>query len=404
MREDNLVIPQAGATGRTALVLCLAAALVEGFDIQVLPLGAPRIVREFNLLPSQLGSIFSVSSIGLLLGNLWGGRIGDRFDRRMVLAAAIATYGLATLTTMFVSGYVAFMGIRGIAGLGFGMALPNLIAIGARLGSSHDRFSTNAAIFWGLPLGGVIVSTIMSVFSGIGWRTIFVVGGVIPLLIAPLYTLLLPKREVSKVESGRKDIIAVLFREGRLRATLLIWGTFFACYMAIYVVSTWLPTITVQRGFGEQLGSQTLLAYNLLGMVGIIVVGRLADRFGFQKPAAAAFLICAVALVVVSQTTSAVVLLGAAALVGGSVSGACILLYAVAAAQYPEYAKGAGAGAALAVGRGSSITAPMIAGVLLQTGVSSVNVMLLPAAAALIATMLVWLLGQVARADALASR
>jgi MFS transporter, AAHS family, 3-hydroxyphenylpropionic acid transporter len=398
VREDNLVMPQAGATGRTALVLCLAAALVEGFDIQVLPLGAPQIVREFNLLPSQLGSIFSASSIGLLLGNLWGGRIGDRLERRMVLAAAIATYGLATLATMFVSGYVAFMGVRSIAGLGFGVALPNLIAIGARLGSSHDRFSTNAAIFWGLPLGGVIVSTIMSVFSGIGWRTIFVVGGLIPLLIAPLYTLLLPKDEEGKVESGRKDLIAILFRDGRLRATLLVWGTFFACYMAIYVVSTWLPTITVQRGFGEQLGSQTLLAYNLLGMVGIIVVGRLADRFGFQKPATAAFLICAVALAVVSQTTSAVVLLGAAAVVGGSVSGACILLYAVAATQYPEYAKGAGAGAALAVGRGSSIMAPMIAGVLLQTGVSSVNVMLLPAAAALFAAMLVWLLGKGSRA------
>jgi MFS transporter, AAHS family, 3-hydroxyphenylpropionic acid transporter len=397
VREDNLVMPQAGSTGRAALVLCLAAALVEGFDIQVLPLGAPQIVRELNLLPSQLGSIFSASSIGLLLGNLWGGRIGDRLDRRMVLGAAIATYSLATLATMFVGGYVAFMGIRGIAGLGFGVALPNLIAIGARLSSSQDRFSTNAAIFWGLPLGGVIVSAIMSVFSGIGWRTIFVVGGLIPLLIAPLYALLLPKDEEGKVESGRKDMIAILFRDGRLRATLLVWGTFFACYMAIYVVSTWLPTITVQRGFGERLGSQTLLAYNLLGMVGIIAVGRLADRFGFQKPAAAAFLICAVSLAVVSRTTSPIILLSAAALVGGSVSGACILLYAVSAAQYPEYAKGAGAGAALAVGRGSSILAPMIAGILLQTGVSSVNVMLLPVAAALIAASLVWMLGQGAR-------
>jgi MFS transporter, AAHS family, 3-hydroxyphenylpropionic acid transporter len=394
LRYNDNHTPKSRTDAPLALFLCFAAAILEGFDILVMPVAAPQLSQEYRLLPNQLGSIFAVSSVGLLVGNILGGRLGDRFDRRLVLTGAIAVFGFFTLATIFSDGYTELLTVRGTAGLGFGFALPNLIAIGARLSTTRRRFSTNAAIFWGMPLGGVIVSGIMSAFSGGNWRNVFIIGGVLPLLIAPFYLFALPKNHEPPGERVRKNLIAILFLEGRLRPTMLVWGTFITAYVAIYIVSTWMPTITLQRGMGARVASQTLLAYNLLGMVGIFVIGRIADRFGYRGPATAAFLISSASLAVLSYTKNSILLLCAAAVVGGSLSGGLILLYAVAAAQYPPYAKGAGTGAALATGRAGSIMAPLIAGFLLQAGVPSVDVMLLPVAAALSAALMVWQLGR----------
>jgi hypothetical protein len=56
---------------RITLLLCAAAALVEGFDNQSMGVVAPRVVAEFGLSPGWAGVVFSSATFGLLSARRW---------------------------------------------------------------------------------------------------------------------------------------------------------------------------------------------------------------------------------------------------------------------------------------------------------------------------------------------
>jgi hypothetical protein len=76
-------LPARGAlmtTSRTwpVWLVCLLAAMIEGFDIQSMGVAAPRMLPALHLTPGQAGWAFSASLIGLMVGASFGGVIADR--------------------------------------------------------------------------------------------------------------------------------------------------------------------------------------------------------------------------------------------------------------------------------------------------------------------------------------
>ena len=69
-----------------------------------------------------------------------------------------------------------------------------------------------------------------------------------------------------KVESHRR--LGSLFASGYLRNTLLIWAGFFFCYVATYLVFSWLPSMLACAGFNLAVANRGLTALNLGGVVG----------------------------------------------------------------------------------------------------------------------------------------
>src|SRR5262245_61506261 len=62
--------------------LCLLVAVLEGFDIQAIGVATPRLAPQFGLIPQQMGWIFSISNIGLVVGSMFGGRLADHVGRK----------------------------------------------------------------------------------------------------------------------------------------------------------------------------------------------------------------------------------------------------------------------------------------------------------------------------------
>ena len=86
------------------LLLCAAAALVEGFDTQSMGVAAPRVIAEFGLSPARAGFVFSSATFGLFLGAALGGRIADYFGRKRALIASLLLFGIFSLLTAMASG------------------------------------------------------------------------------------------------------------------------------------------------------------------------------------------------------------------------------------------------------------------------------------------------------------
>src|SRR5688572_33435727 len=113
--------------------LCFLIAVLEGFDIQAMGVAAPRVAREFAFGPQQMGWIFSISNIGLVIGAAFGGWLADRVGRKPVFIGAVAIFGLFTLGVALASNFTMLFVLRFLAGVGFGGAMPNMMAIATEL-------------------------------------------------------------------------------------------------------------------------------------------------------------------------------------------------------------------------------------------------------------------------------
>ena len=108
------------------------------------------------------------------------------------------------------------------------------------------------------------------------WQSIFLVGGVLPiLLIVPLLLLLPPLRVARHRRPG--DRWQPLFAPGSVMPTLLLWSGFFFGLLVVYLLLNWLPQLLVSRGFERGEASLVQIAFNLGAVAGSLIGGRLID-------------------------------------------------------------------------------------------------------------------------------
>ncbi len=357
--------------------LCFLIAVIEGFDIQAMGVAAPRLVREFGFKPEQMGWIFSISNIGLVIGALSGGWLADKTGRKPVFIAAVATFGAFTLMTAACKSYDMLLVVRFCAGLGFGAALPNMMAIAAEISRPEKAATTAAMMFCGMPVGGGLSALVTQLLpADFDWRVLFLAGGVLPMVLIPALWRLMPETLAGKGAAAppRAPLLSALFGEGRTAATLLLWLTFLPTLLILYLFLNWLPTLVIANGFDPATAPRTSLAFNFGSVAGALVFGTLADRFHFRWPLTAAYLALIAALLGLAGASGEAMTITLSAAVGFFLLGANYALYGVAPAYYPGTARGTGSGASVAVGRVGSILGPLLAGELIRSGVSATDV------------------------------
>jgi MFS transporter, AAHS family, 3-hydroxyphenylpropionic acid transporter len=368
--------------------LCFAVAVLEGFDIQAMGVAAPRLGPEFGLTPGQMGWLFSISNIGLVLGASFGGWLADRVGRKPVFIGSVVTFGLFTLATSQAPDYPLLFIARLLTGLGFGAALPNMMAVAAEISTPAKRASTAAAIFCGLPLGGGLSALVTQVLPPeVDWRVLFMIGGGLPLVLAPALYLLMQEtmQRTASSSVGRPNVAVVLFAGGRAIPTLLLWLTFFPTLLVLYLILNWLPTLVVANGLERAVAPQAALTFNFASVVGALIIGRLVDRLGARWPLVLAYAVLIGALLALSRSTQLESILLWSAVCGLALTGANYSLYGVAASYYSQEIRGTGSGASVAVGRVGSVVGPMLAGLLLGAGATATVVMQLMAPVAALA-------------------
>lgn len=391
-----------GTKGRAGagliVAICFFIAALEGYDIQAFGVAAPRFAPELGLDPSQMGWAGGVAMIGLIIGAFSGGWLADRIGRKPVLIISTVAFGVFSIVTAMTHDFNSLMLARLATGLGFGGAMPNLIAIATEISSPSRRAATVTTMFCGMPAGGASVS-LLAKFGGeaIDWRTLFAIGGALPLLIVPIILLLLPETKPKHDPEADRGLLKALFGEGRAPATLLLWLVFILTLIVLYLFLNWLPTLVVAKGMTPADGSSASLVFNLASIPGALVVGFIVDRVGFRWPLAVVFAGLAAALYGLGVTSglSGVLLLSGAA--GFLVIGANYALYALAPVFYAPQVRGAGAGTAVAVGRIGSVIGPLLAGQLRAANYSADQVIMALIPGVILAAVLVVVLMSVGK-------
>jgi AAHS family 4-hydroxybenzoate transporter-like MFS transporter len=411
------------------LLTCAAVLFLDGFDTQAIGYVAPALAKEWGLTKAALGPVFSAGLFGLMIGALVFGPLADRIGRKKIIIFSTLAFGLGTLVTAFIQDVNTLLAIRFLTGLGLGGAMPNAVAMTSEY-SPHRRRATMVMIMFcgfsvGAALGGLLAAALIPQF---GWRSVFVVGGVAPLLLAPILALRLPESVRFLALTGRAPervaellgrinpkaafapgtlfvvheprLIGLpvlhLFRDGRTLATLLLWVVFFMSLLDLYFLSNWLPTVLNDLGASVSTSAVIGSMLQVGGVVGTFALGSVIDRFSFRA-LALVYLMAVFAVGAIGQLGHSVVFVTMAIFAAGfCIVGGQIAANALAATFYPTSMRATGVGWALGIGRVGSIVGPLVGGALLTMKWSTGSVFIAAATAALCAALAAFSLSRVA--------
>jgi len=154
--------------------------------------------------------------------------------------------------------------------------------------------------------------------------------------------------------------------ENRAATTILIWLCLLMNTTTLNYLNNWLPTLAVEAGLPEVEALRATPFLQVGGMLGVISLGFLADRFGFFKVIAAAFLLGAIFISSIGWAGDSFYLLSLTiAVTGYFVIGTQITLAALAATLYPTDLRSTGVSWAHGFARIGSISSVQFAGILL---------------------------------------
>ncbi len=356
---------------RTVTILfCVLVALCEGIDLQAAGVAAAGIGAEFKPSPDQFGTFFSASTFGLFLGAIIGGRLSDSIGRKKVLVVSIGLFGLFSLLNSMAPDVHSLILARALTGLGLGGALPMLLALVTESSASEHQSASLATVYAAMPLGGAAASLLTMLIATSHWRVIFIVGGVLPLLLAPLMAIGLP--ESAAFQRSRQaspnlgaGSFAALFADGRSRRTLLLWASFLLELLLLYLLLNWLPSLLMSNGISNVQAAGAQIGFNLGGVLSAVLIGYLLGGRLRNLAIAIVFVALPVLIVVLAKSppqfiviAPVVFFLGCAVLAGQA------FLYAMAPINYPTRIRGMGVGTAVAFGRIGAIVGPKLGGML----------------------------------------
>ncbi|TBU78950.1 3-(3-hydroxy-phenyl)propionate transporter MhpT [Phytopseudomonas daroniae] len=375
------------------VTLCFIVALIEGLDLQSAGIAAAGIRQAFELDQKMMGWMFSASIIGLLPGAFFGGWLADRIGRKRVLIGAVIIFGIFSLWTAYVGSVNALLLARFMTGLGLGAALPNLIALCAEAVDERRRGTAISIMYCGVPLGGAIAA-VVGMLGGESWQTVFIVGGVAPLLVTPLLMILLPesrdfREQHQSAAPVRESTVHALFGENRAGATLALWISYFFTLTVMYMLLNWLPSLLLEQGFSKSQAGTIQMLFNIGGAIGSLLGGVLLDRRGRTGVVLFVYggVLASLAGLGLASGMLAMAVAGFAA--GLFVIAAQLVLYALAPPTYPTSVRATGVGAAVAVGRLGSVSGPLAAGQILAAGAGTAGVLLAASPGLVIAALVV---------------
>lgn len=368
--------------------------VMDGFDIQAIAFAGPALTETWGISRSALGPVLAAALVGMAIGAAGIGSLGDRHGRKTALIVSCALMGVGSVASAFSNGPVELAVYRLLTGVGLGGALPNATALMYEFAPKAWRQVATSIALIGVPLGGMLGAALARwMIPEFGWQALFVVGGIIPTLLAACMWLLLPESprylsgrparygELASLlnrivraqqyrpdsrftgggaaESGKSAVSAIFAPEYR-RDTLTLWAIFFTNVFSVYIFFNWLPTVLSSANLDFKLAVTGSLFFNLGGVVGTIASSLVMGRLGSRKVLIAVGAAAVVSVIAIGANhvfspgnTSGDVssLMWSMAAAGACMNALQIGMYSVAAHAYPTFCRSTGVGWSLAVAR-----------------------------------------------------
>lgn len=386
------------AMAMLVIALCWLVVLFDGLDMFIYGSVLPHMLEQhaLGLEPSMAGDLGSYATFGMLVGALSSGTLTDLIGRKKMIMSCTALFSLASALCAAAPTVTVFGLGRTLAGLGLGGLLPTAITMVSDYAPRARGAFVIGTLMTAHHAGGILSAYVaLWIVEPLGWRAAFWVC-VVPLVIAvPLVARYMPESLSFLVAKGRttqahdlaarydveipaaKDpqaagdrwyALAQLFRGREWIQTLMFWLASFGGLLLVYGVATWLPTM--MRNEGYELGSSPnfVVVFNLGGIVGMLVAGRCADRFGAARISAIWFVLTAVGVYLLSVHMPLGLTFTVVFVTGLFLNSAQTMIYATVAGYSTSANRATAVGWTSGMGRFGAVFGPWLGGQLLANG------------------------------------
>jgi AAHS family benzoate transporter-like MFS transporter len=402
--------------------------IFDGYDLVVYGTVVSIFLRHPNeigaVTPQSAGVLGSYALVGVLVGALLAGTVGDFLGRRKVMLAAYAWFSVGMAFTAMTSSASLFGILRFATGLGVGALVATTGALVSEYAPPGKKNLVNAITYSGVPIGSLLAALLAIILlDAIGWRGMFWIGALPLVTLFPLAIIRMPesvawlasrgrfeearavsartgvpipeeapkaptKAETEMPVGGGRAGFAGLFGSGYLFPTIVLGLMSATGLVLVYSLNTWLPELMLRAGFNAKGSLSFLLVLNGGAILGAVAGSRVADRLGPKPVVAGAFLTGAVALALLTLPAPLGILLFIVAVAGLGTSGTQTLIYGFVANYYRTNVRGAGVAWCAGFGRLGGVGGPLLGGVLVGTGFALDSIFYVLAGLALLGLLL----------------
>lgn len=287
----------AARSGGLFLLLIAVCTAVTAANIYLVAALLPLIAHDFGTVASAVAWIASVAQLGYATGLLFFAPLGDRVNRRPLVAAL----SVATTAAMIVAALAP--GTTALAAAVFAAAAATvvpqlLVPLVAERAPADRRARHVAAVIAGL-FTGIVAARVVGGLAGqaFGWRWVFAGSAALTLVLGLATALVLPaERRVRQggLFAGLTELPGLVRRSSDLWRACLRQAGMFGAWSAL-----WTSLALVLTGPAYGMSTATAGLFGLFGLTSTAVAplaGGLVDRFGAARVVGTAFLLAAVAV------------------------------------------------------------------------------------------------------------
>lgn len=371
--------------------------VMEAFDLGMIGQVVVVLKQIWTLDANTIGLLGSCSTAGVVIGTASAGFLTDRFGRKKILLCGVFIFTMFTLIGSLYTNLSWIVIMRFIAGLGAGAVFPLPYLLISEIAPAKYRGNLvcicNAVLTASYLLPTLCGSWAINNFPlDIAWRVPFIIGGIPIFSIYFLYKWV-PESPRWLMKHGRYAEVATmverleksagiahdeqyidpevlkglerskqalvchgqgwkrLFVAPLLSRSLVSWSMYSSGLITWYVVMVYVPTILTTYGFNMANSVMLTGGMMVLGGMGALVIGPLADRYG-RKPMWSIYVVVTIiSLFLLTATENPHLLLIIGACVAFFGTGIMPVCKVYIAEQYPTELRGVGTGFGEAVSR-----------------------------------------------------
>src|SRR3954447_3522535 len=261
--------------------------IFDGYDLVVYGTVVSTFLRNPNeigpVTPQAAGALGSYALIGVLVGALLAGTVGDILGRRKVMLTAYAWFAVGMGATAMTHTSEMFGLWRFITALGVGALVATTGALVNEYAPPGKKNLINAITYSGVPIGSLLAALLaILLLDFIGWRGMFWIGALPLVTLLPLAIVKMPESPAWLAARGRMEearaisertgvplaeVAPAATPEGARRERVGFAGLFSRDYalptvllglmsatglVLVYSLNTWLPELMLRAGYNAK--------------------------------------------------------------------------------------------------------------------------------------------------------
>ncbi|MBU6375457.1 MAG: MFS transporter [Bdellovibrionales bacterium] len=285
-----------------AVIVSALGYFVDIYDLILFSIVRIPSLKELGLEGQELFDqgvrLLNMQMLGMLLGGVFWGVLGDKRGRLSVLFGSILMYSLANIANGLVQTVDQYAWLRLIAGIGLAGELGAGITLVTEVLPTEKRgYGTTLVAVVGI-FGAILAANVGEVFH---WRTAYFLGGGLGIALLLLRVSVFESdlfSTVKKQAKSRGNFLALFSSTERFRRYLSCILIGVPVWFVLGILVTFAPEFASARGLSEPVSAGRAIMFTYIGMaLGDLSSGLLSQVFRSRRKVVLGFILVTLAFV-----------------------------------------------------------------------------------------------------------